>query len=107
MKLVGYVAHIALRQNAILPKQFEKLSQMIYVCGNILGGWIQSDVSRLRAIVRKIRGYGSSALDRGKAAPPSAQRHQRCISHSQMYIVGTVCQSTIADFLVRPIQAGE
>lgn len=50
MKLVGYVAHIALRQNAILPKQFEKLSQMIYVCGNILGGWIQSDVRRLRAI---------------------------------------------------------
>ena len=107
LKLVGYVAHIALRQNAILPKQFEKLSQMIYVCGNILGGWIQSDVSRLRAIVRKIRGYGSSALDRGKAAPPSAQRHQRCISHSQMYIVGTVCQRTIAAFLVRPIQAGE
>lgn len=50
LKLVGYVAHIALQQQAILPKQFEKLSQMIYVCGNMLGGWIQSDVRRLQAI---------------------------------------------------------
>lgn len=50
LKLVGYVAHIALQQQAILPKQFEKLSQLIYVCGNMLGGWIQSDVRRLQAI---------------------------------------------------------
>lgn len=50
LKLVGYVAHIALQQQAILPKQFEKLSQLIYVCGNMLGGWIQSDVRRLKAI---------------------------------------------------------
>lgn len=50
LKLVGYVAHIALQQQAILPKQFEKISQLIYVCGNLLGGWIQSDVRRLQAI---------------------------------------------------------
>lgn len=50
LKLVGYIAHIALRQQAILPKQFEKISQLIYVCGNMLGGWIQSDVRRLQAI---------------------------------------------------------
>lgn len=50
LKLVGYVAHIALQQQAILPKQFEQISQMIYVCGNMLGGWIQSDVKRLKAI---------------------------------------------------------
>lgn len=50
LKLVGYIAHIALRQQAILPKQFEKISQLIYVCGNMLGGWIQSDVKRLEAI---------------------------------------------------------
>ncbi len=50
LNLVGYVAHIALQQQAILPKQFEHMSQMIYVCGNLLGGWIQSDVKRLNAI---------------------------------------------------------
>lgn len=50
LNLVGYVAHIALQQQAILPKQFERISQMIYVCGNLLGGWIQSDVKRINAI---------------------------------------------------------
>lgn len=48
-KLAGYLSHIMVQQQAILPKQFEVISQYVYVISNMLGAWINSDVNRIKA----------------------------------------------------------
>lgn len=48
LKLLGYLSHFALQQQCILPKQFEKISRMIYSSCNMLGGWINADLRRIK-----------------------------------------------------------
>lgn len=48
LKLLGFLSHIACEQQCILPKQFEKISRMIYSSCNMLGGWINADSRRIK-----------------------------------------------------------
>ena len=47
IKLLGYFAELALKEKAILPKQFERIAILCKDCQNLTGGWIKSDKSKL------------------------------------------------------------
>lgn len=47
LKLLGYVALLAMEQGCILPKQFEQISRQVTDCRNLLGAWMNSDRRRL------------------------------------------------------------
>lgn len=46
LKLLAYIAQLAMEQGCILPKQYEQITQMEYDCRNLLGAWINSDQKR-------------------------------------------------------------
>lgn len=48
LKLLGYMAQLAMEQGCILPKQYEQITQKVHDCQNMLGAWINSDRKRLR-----------------------------------------------------------
>ncbi len=48
LKLLGYIALLAMENKCILPKQFEQISQQATECRNLLGGWMNSDKRRLQ-----------------------------------------------------------
>lgn len=47
IKLLGYMAQLAVEQGCILPKQYEQITKKIHDCQNLLGAWINSDRKRL------------------------------------------------------------
>lgn len=47
IKLLGYMAQLAMEQGCILPKQYEQITKKTYDCQNMLGAWINSDRKRL------------------------------------------------------------
>ena len=47
LKLLGYMAQLAMEQGCILPKQFEQITKKVHDCQNMLGAWINSDRKRL------------------------------------------------------------
>lgn len=47
LKLLGYIALLAMEQGCILPKQYEQISKQITDCLNLLGAWMNSDRRRL------------------------------------------------------------
>lgn len=47
LKLLGYMAQLAMEQGCILPKQYEQITKKIHDCQNMLGAWINSDRKRL------------------------------------------------------------
>lgn len=47
LKLLGYMAQLAMEQGCILPKQYEQITKKVYDCQNMLGAWINSDRKRL------------------------------------------------------------
>ncbi|MCL2051842.1 MAG: four helix bundle protein [Lachnospiraceae bacterium] len=47
VKLIAYFAEMAMKQNCILPKQFEQIANLTTDCLRLLGGWINSDKKRL------------------------------------------------------------
>ena len=46
LKLLGYMAQVAMGQQCILPKQYEQITKKIYDTQNLLGAWIKSDRKR-------------------------------------------------------------
>ena len=46
IRLLCYIAQLALEQKAILPKQFEQISMQSAEVLNLLGGWVRSDRKR-------------------------------------------------------------
>lgn len=46
LKLLGYIAQLAMEQKCILPKQYEQITRYVYDCQNMLGAWINSDRKR-------------------------------------------------------------
>ena len=48
LKLLSYIAQVAMEQGAIQPKQFEQISVQTYNVQNLLGAWINSDARRLQ-----------------------------------------------------------
>ena len=47
LKLLGYMAQLAMEQGAILPRQYEQITKQVHDCQNMLGAWINSDRKRL------------------------------------------------------------
>ena len=47
LKLLGYIAQLAMEQQCILPKQYEVMTRKISDCQNLTGAWINSDRKRL------------------------------------------------------------
>lgn len=47
LKLLGYMAQLAMEQGCILPKQYEQITKKIHDCQNMLGAWLNSDRKRL------------------------------------------------------------
>ena len=48
LKLLGYIAQLAMEQQCILPKQYEQITRQVYDCRNLLGAWMTSDKKRFR-----------------------------------------------------------
>ena len=46
VRLLAYIAQLALEQKAILPKQYEQIAMQSTEVLNLLGGWINSDRRR-------------------------------------------------------------
>ena len=46
LKLLGYISELAMKQECILPKQYEQITKQIYDTQNMLGAWMNSDKKR-------------------------------------------------------------
>lgn len=49
LKLLGYIALLAMQQQCILAKQYEEMAKQIMDCQNMLGAWMNSDRKRLQS----------------------------------------------------------
>lgn len=49
LKLLGYISELAMKQQCILPKQYEQITKHIYDTQNMLGAWMNSDKKRYAA----------------------------------------------------------
>lgn len=47
IKLLSYMARLALEQGCILPKQYEQITKKASDCQNMAGAWINSDRKRM------------------------------------------------------------
>ena len=47
IKLLSYMAQLAMEQGCILPKQYEQITKKASDCQNLLGAWMNSDRKRL------------------------------------------------------------
>lgn len=47
LKLLAYMAQLAMEQTCILPRQYEQITRRVSDCQNMLGAWINSDRKRL------------------------------------------------------------
>ena len=43
LKMLTFTAELSMKRQAILPKQFERISKLASECQTLLGGWILSD----------------------------------------------------------------
>ena len=48
LRLLAYVAQLAMEQQCILPKQFEQIARQEAECARLLGAWINSDKRRFQ-----------------------------------------------------------
>ena len=46
LRLLGYIAQLAMEQQCILPNQYEQITRKVYDCRNLLGAWMVSDRKR-------------------------------------------------------------
>ena len=46
MKMLSFLAQVAMEQKSILPKQYEQITKKLYDCQNLLGAWVKSDHKR-------------------------------------------------------------
>lgn len=46
MKMLSFLAQVAVEQKSILPKQYEQITKKLYDCQNLLGAWVKSDNKR-------------------------------------------------------------
>ena len=46
LRLLGYIAQLAMEQQCILPRQYEQITRQVYDCRNLLGVWMVSDRKR-------------------------------------------------------------
>jgi len=47
LKLLAYIAELAMTQECLLPKQFAEIAQLTTDCQHLLGAWINSDKKRM------------------------------------------------------------
>lgn len=48
LRLLTYLAEVAVEQKAILPRQYQQISMQATTVLNLLGGWVKSDRNRFR-----------------------------------------------------------
>lgn len=48
LRLLTYLAEVAVEQKAILPRQYQQISMQATTVMNLLGGWLKSDRNRFR-----------------------------------------------------------
>ena len=46
LKLLSYMSELAMKQQCILPKQYEQITKQIFDAENMLGAWMNSDRRR-------------------------------------------------------------
>ena len=46
LRLLGYIAQLAMEQQCILPNQYEQITRRVYDSRNLLGAWMVSDRKR-------------------------------------------------------------
>lgn len=46
LKLLGFMAQLAMEQKCILPKQYEQIAHLAHETGSLLGAWMKSDQKR-------------------------------------------------------------
>lgn len=46
LKLLGYISELAMKQQCILPKQYEQITKQVYDVQNLLGAGMNSDKKR-------------------------------------------------------------
>ena len=46
LKLLSYISELAMKQQCILPKQYEQITKQIFDAENMLGAWMNSDRRR-------------------------------------------------------------
>ena len=46
LKLLGFVSELAMKQQCILPKQYEQITKQTFDVQNLLGAWMNSDKKR-------------------------------------------------------------
>lgn len=47
LKLLSYIAQLAMEQGCILLRQYEQITKKIHDCQNMIGAWLNSDKKRL------------------------------------------------------------
>lgn len=61
LKLLVYVAEVAMQQGAIQPKQYEQISLQANTVQNLLGAWIVSDRKRTDSFIKQEKSTGNNA----------------------------------------------
>lgn len=46
LKLLAYISELAMKQQCILPKQYEQITKQAFDVQNLLGAWMNSDKKR-------------------------------------------------------------
>ncbi len=46
LKLLSYMSELAMKQQCILPKQYEQITKQVFDAENMLGAWMNSDKRR-------------------------------------------------------------
>ena len=54
LKLLGYISELAMKEQCILPKQYEQITKQVYDVQNLLGAWMNSDKKRYAAMQHTI-----------------------------------------------------
>jgi hypothetical protein len=47
LRILTYIAELAMTHNSILPRHFEQISRLSTECSRMLGAWVNSDKQRL------------------------------------------------------------
>ena len=68
LKVLGYLAQLAMEQGCILPKQFEVISRHVFDCCNLAGAWMAADRKRFSKTDNQVVCHAEAA---GQAPVPA------------------------------------
>lgn len=50
LNLLDYIAYLAKQRNCILDKEYVKITEQIFICKSLLGGWVKSERNKLKGL---------------------------------------------------------